>query len=121
MSYEVKMGSRFAYIPSVFLGFNYTRYDNLDLPSKGVHDAPRKNWVDWSFGAQTNQSFYYFVTENRKIAVGLVLGLSINSHQFKLKETGLNSDAAISSFSDVGPTLYGNIGFAMLMNFGKIR
>jgi hypothetical protein len=121
MSYEVKMGSRFAYIPSVFLGFGYVRYDHLDLPSKGVADSPRNSWVDWGFAAQTNQSFYYYVTENRKIAVGLVLGLSFNTHQFKLKETGLTSDASINNFSDTGPTLYGNIGFALLMNFGKIR
>lgn len=120
-SYEVKMGSRFTYMPSLFLGFNYTQYNNLDLPPKGAGHSPRNMLYDWSFAAQTNQSFYYYVTENRKIAVGLVLGLSFNTHQFKLKETGLDADASISSFSDTGPTLYGNIGFAMLMNFGKIR
>ncbi len=121
MSYEIKMGSRFTYMPSLFLGFNYTQYNNLELPSKGVGHTPRNMISDWSFAAQTNQSFYYYVTENRKIAVGLVLGLSFNTHQFKLNETGLDADASINSFSDNGPTLYGNIGFAMLMNFGKIR
>jgi hypothetical protein len=121
MSYEVKMGNRFSYIPALFLGFGYVRYDHLSLPAKGVADSPRNNWVDWGFAAQTNQSFYYYVTENRKIAVGLVLGISFNTHQFKLKQTGLDGDASINNFSDTGPTLYGNIGFAMLMNFGKIR
>lgn len=120
MSYEVKFGSRFAYIPALFLGFGYVQYTNLTIPPKGVDDI-RNKWIDWGFAAQTNQSIYYYCTENRKIAVGLVLGLSFNTHQFKLKETGLNSDASISSFSDEGPTLYGNIGFALLMNFGKIR
>jgi hypothetical protein len=121
MSYEVKMGERFAYIPSLFMGFGYVQYNNLELPSKGIGDTGRNSWSDWGFAAQTNQSFYYYPTQNRKIAVGLVLGLSFNTHQFKLKETGLTSDASISGFSDNGPTLFGNIGFAMLMNFGKIR
>lgn len=121
MSYEVKMGARFAYIPSLFLGVGYVQYNNLELPNKGVDDPIRNNWYDWGFAAQTNQSIYYYCTENRKIAVGLVLGLSFNTHQFSLKETGLTSDASISSFSDQGPTLFGNLGFAMLMNFGKIK
>ena len=120
MSYEVKLG-RFSYIPAIFLGFGYVQYNNLSLPSKGVDDTGRNKWYDWGFAAQTNQSFYYYVTQNRKIAVGLVLGLSFNTHQFSLKQTGLTSDASISSYSDKGPTLFGNIGFALLMNFGKIR
>lgn len=121
MSYEIKMGDRFSYIPSVFLGFGYVQYNNLSLPAKGVGDTGRNKWYDWGFAAQTNQSFYYYCTENRKIAVGLVLGISFNTHQFSLKETGLTSDASVNAFSDKGPTLYGNIGFALLMNFGKIR
>lgn len=120
MSYEVKLGERFAYIPTVFMGFEYVQYNNLAIPTKGVDDI-RNKLTNWSFGAQTNQSFYYYCTQNRKIAVGMVIGLAINTHQFNLKETGLTSDASISAFSDSGPTLYGNIGFAMLMNFGKIR
>ncbi len=121
MSYEVKLGDRFTYTPSVFLGFGYVQYNNISLPPKGVDDTGRNTWYEWGFAAQTNQSFYYYVTQNRKIAVGLVLGLSFNTHEFKLKETGLTSDASISSFSDEGPTLFGNVGFAMLMNFGKIK
>ena len=121
MSYEIKMGDRFAYIPALFLGFGYVQYTNLSLPPKGIDDIGRNKWYEWGFAAQTNQSFYYYCTENRKIAVGLVLGLSFNTHEFKLKETGLTSDASISAFSDKGPTLFGNIGFSLLMNFGKIK
>jgi len=120
MSYEVKLGSRFAYIPSLFTGFTYVQYNNLALPGKGVEDV-RNHLTDWAFSMQTNQSFYYYCTENRKIAVGLVLGLSFNTHEFKLKDTGLQSDASLLQFTDNGPTLYGNIGFAMLMNFGRIK
>jgi hypothetical protein len=121
MSYEVKLGERFVYLPAVFLGFGYVQYNNISVPSKGVDDPVRNKWTDWGFAAQTNQSFYYYCTQNRKIAVGLVLGVSFNTHQFKLKESGLSGDAGINSASDVGPTLYGNVGFALLMNFGKIR
>jgi hypothetical protein len=120
MSYEVKLGERFSYIPALFTGFEYVQYNNLLIPGKGVDDV-RNKLSDWSFGALTNQSFYYYCTQNRKIAVGLVLGLGFNTHQFSLKQTGLSADASINAFSDKGPTLYGNIGFALLMNFGKIR
>lgn len=121
MSYEVKLGARFTYNPALFFGFGYVQYNNLTLPTKGVGDPGRNTLTDWGFNARTNQSFYYYCTENRKIAVGLILGLNFNTHQFKFKETGITSDASISSFSDEGPTLYGNIGFGLLMNFGKIR
>lgn len=121
MSYEVKMGKKFTYMPSLFMGFGYVQYNNISIPPKGVDDSGRNIWTDWGFAAQTNQSFYYFPTDNRKIAVGLVLGLNFSTHQFKLKETGLMGDASINAFSDEGPTLHGNIGFAMLLNFGKIR
>lgn len=120
MSYEVKLGERFAYIPALFTGFGYVQYNNLQLPTKGADDV-RNKLTEWSFVAQTNQSFYYYCTQNRKIAVGLILGLTFDTHQFNLKQTGLTSDASISGLSDNGPTLYGNVGFGLLMNFGKIR
>lgn len=121
LSYHVAMGERFFYLPSVMIGASFNTYQNLVLPPKGVDDRPATHLDYWSFQAQTNQGFYYWVKQNRTIAVGLVIGFAYDSHNYRYSETKITDGGNVFAYSEQGPTLTGNIGFGVITNFGKVK
>lgn len=119
--YEVPLGERFAYIPCVNAGVGYIYYNNLLLPKKGHEHEPPKTLTDVGVIVNTNQGFYYYVRNNKRTGVGLVLGATYFSHEFNKKATGLQSDETIYNISDKGPSINLTIGFGIISRFGRIE
>lgn len=119
--YEVKMGDRFAYVPSINAGVGFIYYNNLLLPKKGEFHTPPKTLSDWGAIVNINNGFYYYVKPNKRVGVGVVLGATYFSHEFKKKDTGLISDETLYDKSDDGPCINLTIGFGIITKFGRIE
>lgn len=119
--YEVPMGERFAYIPCLNVGVGYIYYNNLLLPKKGVDHMPPKTLTDIGVIVNLNNGFYYYVKNNKRTGVGLVLGATYFSHEFNKKATGLQSDETVYNYSDKGPSINLTIGFGIISRFGRIE
>jgi len=119
--YEVPMGERFAYIPCLNVGVGYIFYNNLLLPKKGVDHVPPKTLTDIGVIVNLNNGFYYYVKNNKRTGVGLVLGATYFSHEFNKKATGLQSDETVYNHSDKGPSINLTIGFGIISRFGKVE
>ncbi len=120
IKYEVNIGSQFAYIPAVNAGVGVIYYNNLLPPPKGVDHQPPSTLVDWGAIVNLNNGFYYYVRPNKRVGVGLIVGATYFSHEFKLKDTGLLSDEALYNLNDDGPSINISVGFGFVANFGKI-
>lgn len=119
--YEIPMGERFAYIPSVNAGVGYIYYNNLLLPKKGKDHDPPKTLTDVGVIVNMNNSFYYYVKNNKRLGIGIVLGATYFSHEFNKKATGLQSDETIYNRSDEGPSINLTIGFGIISRFGRVE
>jgi len=121
MSYVVPLGERFAYIPSVNAGVGWIMYQNVNKPPKDVNDSPRNTIYDWGVTVQQNNGFYYYVKRNQRIGIGLIVGLNYFSHEFNLRDTGLDKDEQLYTRSDKGPTIHFNFGLGFITNISRIH
>lgn len=119
--YEVPMGERFAYIPALNVGVGYIYYKNLLIPKKGIDHEPSRTLTDIGAIVNLNNGFYYYVKNNKRVGVGLVLGATYFSHEFNKKATGLQSDETVYNLSDNGPSINLTIGFGIISRFGRIE
>jgi hypothetical protein len=120
LQYEVSLGERFAYIPSLNVGAGWIMYQNINKPPKDVLDAPRNTLYDWGITIQQNNGFYYWAKRNKRIAIGIVVGINYFSHEFSLRDTGLDKDPELYGRSDKGPTINLNFGLGFITNIGRI-
>lgn len=123
LQYEIFIGGRFSYMPSVQAGPRWIMYQHLNKPPKDVDDSPRTTIDDWGFSIQQNNTFYYYVTNNKRVAIGATIGFNYFSHEFSKKDTGLNSTAAadLQPYSDKGPTIHMNFGLGFITKIGVIH
>lgn len=120
LMYEVPIGERFAYIPTVNVGFGWIMYQHINKPPKDVNDSPRYQIYDVGVCVQNTHGFYYYAKRNKRIGIGLIVGLNYFSHEFSLKDTGMDKDSQLTPYSDQGPTLHVNVGLGFVTNLGKI-
>lgn len=123
LQYEIFMGGRFSYVPSVQAGPRWIMYQHLNKPPKDVVDQPRNTLHDWGFSVQQNNTFYYYVKNNKRIAIGATIGINYFSHEFSKEDTGLNSTAAsdLGPFSDEGPSIHLNFGLGFITKIGRVK
>ncbi len=130
IAYEVIIGDRFAYIPSVNVGAGWIHYQNLDVTSKGAAAESPTTWSDWGAFVSLNNSIYYFVKRNQRIGIGVTVGASYFSHEFNLRKTGLDLDSSILTPDlegeklekfDKGPTFSLYFGFGVITKIGEIK
>lgn len=107
--------SGIGFIPAVRAGMGYIHYAGIFDANTGT-----RTLNDVGFATQGEVGLYYFPFENQQAGMGLKVGGTYFSHEFKKTDMNLEGDDALTFKSDVGNTFHLSIGFSFVFNLGKM-
>lgn len=108
--------SGIGFIPSLRFGNGWVHYSGVSDGQDGSKTLDYSGWVFQGLGG-----LYYFPFENEYSGVGLQLGATWFSHEFKKDVMHLSGDESLYPRSDDGGTMHISIGFSVVFNIGRMN